>query len=1158
MVRIKVYFKLLFILLLVAGTGCKQSQVKLDVLDASKVTKPASATSPYAMSLFSPSSSPGSNTSPILRITGLNSGDAIQIFTVSGCISSVASGTSSGSTFDITISGLSQGAYTFYLSVNSVCSSAYVNYTVDITAPTMPTGITLLTPSSSPGTNPNPSLRVSGVVTGDTVGLYSDSICSVLISSAVATGSSIDFTSGTLTDGTYTFYSRATDAAGNIGPCTSSGLTYVLDTTAPSMPLVFMLSSPAGSPSSVSAPSILVMTAPGDIYKLYTDQNCSTQVASATSAGSSVVLTSSTLTQDGRYNFYVKAEDLAGNSSACSLGSVEYYYVSSVATVQIATSSIYQRLIEGSGAQSIGIVMSSAKTYPVTIYYNTNNGTADNNHVTGVSSGSVVLSAGQTSASINFSLPDNAFSDGEKFFQLELHSTNSYGVQIGANALAKVYIKDNESSYSTVAQISSGYEHSCGILTSGVLKCWGANTYGQLGDGTTIDKSSPTTIDSGTSYSIVSAAGFRTCGVTTSGVLKCWGWNAFSQVGDGTATNRLSPTIIDSGVSYLTVSVGPVHACAITSASGLKCWGNNANGQLGDFTTTTRSTPVVVDNAYTYSQISIGLNHSCGIKLGSLYCWGYNHKGQLGTGNTTSLLGPSTSIGSGFSKISAGYNRTCAIQSGTLKCWGQNSYGELGNGTYSDSLSLVTIDGGNTYSEISAKGDYSTCAITTTGVAKCWGDNFNSQLGLADPFSVTTWMPISISDTDAYSLIETALSHTCGVTAAGALKCWGSNTKGQIGNSKVAQHKLPVVVRATNDILDLAYSLYYPAYSHTCGINTLGELYCFGRNGFGELGDGTTTFRTQPLEIDVGVSYSKISVARDDNQAEHTCGITTSGVLKCWGWNSFGQLGLGHVTSKSVPFVVDGGTTYSHISTGGLHSCGITSAGILKCWGYSSYGQVGDTTFSQRNSPVVIDSGTTYTGLSVSANHSCGITSGGVLKCWGSNQYGQIGDGTAVNRSSPVVVDSGVNYLSVSTGRNHTCAIRSGAILKCWGYNFYGQIGIGSTVQQNLPVVVDSGVSYSSVYASTIHTCGITSAGSVKCWGANGFGNLGDGTTTNHSSPAVVDSGVSYLKLFLGYDMTCGITAANAFKCWGSAQNGRFLDDSQYYIPSQIIGIEGP
>ncbi|WP_304350047.1 putative Ig domain-containing protein [Comamonas testosteroni] len=189
---------------------------------------------------------------------------------------------------------------------------------------------------------------------------------------------------------------------------------------------------------------------------------------------------------------------------------------------------------------------------------------------------------------------------------------------------------------------------------------------------------------------------------------------------------------------------------------------------------------------------------------------------------------------------------------------------------------------------------------------------------------------------------------------------------------------------------------------HSCAVTTAGAVKCWGYNSDGQLGDGTTTSQNTP----VAVSGLGGGVASVTGGTSHTCAVTTAGAVKCWGNNGSGQLGDGTTTSQNTPVAVSGlGGGVASVTGGTYHSCAVTTAGAVKCWGYISDGQLGDATTTQRNTPVAVSGlGGGVASVTSGYSHTCAITTAGAVKCWGYNSDGQLGDGTAANRATPVNV----------------------------------------------------------------------------------------------------------------------------------------------------------
>eukprot|EP00900_Chrysochromulina_parva_P014055 jgi/Chrpa1/22650/Chrysochromulina_OHIO_Genome00026605-RA len=357
-------------------------------------------------------------------------------------------------------------------------------------------------------------------------------------------------------------------------------------------------------------------------------------------------------------------------------------------------------------------------------------------------------------------------------------------------------------------------------------------------------------------------------------------------------------------------------------------------------------------------------------------------------------------------------------------------------------------------------------------------------------------------------------SNTCAYVTA--FKCWGTNSEGQLGDGTEGtgadNRYTPTTINVGGTV-----GLLTLGSGHACAYVTAGAgaLKCWGWNDSGQLGDGTKTDRRTPTTIDVGGPVGLLALG-----GQHTCAYVTAGAgaLKCWGLNYYGQLGDGTKTSyRLVPTTINVGGPVGLLALGNDHTCAYVTvgAGALRCWGLNGYGQLGDgTTTSYRLIPTTIDVGGPVGLLALGGQHTCAyVTAGaGALKCWGLNYYGQLGDGTTTDRRTPTTIDVGGPVGLLALGgqqlgkhQGHTCAyVTAGAgALKCWGLNNYGQLGDGTTTDRYTPTTINVGGPVGMLALGGQHTCAYLTvgAGALKCWGLNNYGQLGDGTTTNRLTP---------------------------------------------------------
>ena len=330
-----------------------------------------------------------------------------------------------------------------------------------------------------------------------------------------------------------------------------------------------------------------------------------------------------------------------------------------------------------------------------------------------------------------------------------------------------------------------------------------------------------------------------------------------------------------------------------------------------------------------------------------------------------------------------------------------------------------------------------TCGLLGNGKAFCWGRNVQYQLGTGE-VTFHDSVPTAVVGDLRFIALDAGAAHTCGVAIDGRAFCWGNNSEGQLGTNLSDPPLAPTPVS-----VDRLFSSVSAGAYDTCALTQEGGPYCWGQGvGFGKAGT-----MILPTPVSGGPSFATISAG--DYQA---CGLTASGVGYCWGTNQFGGLGNDAVTGYSdTPVPVMGNLTFQAIGAGNAHACGLTTAGVVYCWGLNNTGQLGDNSTTSRSQPVQIYGGRTFKSLTVGSGHNCAVTQSDETFCWGNNSFGQLGtditlgscDGFGACSLVPVPSAVGQTFRSISPGAYHTCGIDFTYRLFCWGMNRDGQIGVG-------------------------------------------------------------------------------------------------------------------
>lgn len=346
-------------------------------------------------------------------------------------------------------------------------------------------------------------------------------------------------------------------------------------------------------------------------------------------------------------------------------------------------------------------------------------------------------------------------------------------------------------------------------------------------------------------------------------------------------------------------------------------------------------------------QLSASATHTCAILSdGALYCWGMNEAGQIGPGSPPDYAHTPVRVDGSWKTVAAGSYATCAVQTnGSAWCWGANGEGQLGIGSTDGSAVPAQIAGGLSDYEDIAAGQYFACATRATGEASCWGINSAGQIGNGGTANALS--PASIIDPGTLRSITAGRAHACALDDAGVLRCWGDNDDGELGLGDDREDKrVPAMPLASTNWRSIDAGGEY-----TCGIRTDGSLWCWGANPSLALGidTGVTSVGTPTQIGDRTWRTVSAGVCSDDLTSCHTCAIDSDGALFCWGANGSGQLGDG--TSSMVPVLEPAAvmprSRFTTVVAGGTHTCAIEDTGVLYCWGSNSHAQIAQPSFGE-------------------------------------------------------------------------------------------------------------------------------------------------------------------------------------------------------------------
>jgi alpha-tubulin suppressor-like RCC1 family protein len=695
----------------------------------------------------------------------------------------------------------------------------------------------------------------------------------------------------------------------------------------------------------------------------------------------------------------------------------------------------------------------------------------------------------------------------------------------------------------------AGFGHTCGLDDQERLFCWGRNIDGELGrpgDPALEAKG----LVSGRWATVTSYGNEFTahmCGIQTDGTAWCWGANQVGQLGTGaTSGDQSAPVEVQIGVGIAALAPGGRHTCALDVDGGLWCWGSNEAGQLGDGTKLNRASAQLVMEGKTWLAVAAGAIATCAIDSErALWCWGRVFGTNGVTPTPIMIAGDNT-----WQRIAIGSEHACGItDDGAMKCIGVNTRGQLGNpGSTSPQLVDVLVDGEARmdWTEVSANHEH-TCGIAG-GEWWCWGSSVTGQLG-RDGGAVNS-SPVQLGADRTWQRVASGFGHNCAVATDQTMWCVGRRGFGELGNGS-SSPKVPTKIDGTWKSVDLGWS-------HVCAIDLADRVHCAGANGFGLLGVGTSDGKRAFAGISDSGTYASIS-----SGAFHTCGVRTDDMVVCWGANYTGQVMPGTAGNFLNPTPI---TTGIAVSAAGEHTCTIANDSKLFCWGRNAKGQLGNGDPTKLGPTEV--AGGPWASVRVGEVHTCAINAAGNAFCWGSGVDGRTGNANANSNptlgpafdinATPLAVSTMATVSALAMGDGTTCAsvgLPSNAV-QCWGSNYGGEIGNGISSSKLTPISIGA---WEAIAIGTSHGCGIQ-GGVLKCWGTNQRGQLGIDSLIEAPTPTPVtpvDPTATWVSVDAGEDFTCAIDSNSAMYCWGDNGFGQIPNLTAWQLDLvQVSGAE--
>ncbi|WP_306590119.1 hypothetical protein [Geothrix sp. 21YS21S-4] len=586
-----------------------------------------------------------------------------------------------------------------------------------------------------------------------------------------------------------------------------------------------------------------------------------------------------------------------------------------------------------------------------------------------------------------------------------------------------------------VVAIAGGGFHSLALKSDGTVWAWGSNSYGQLADTpSSQQRNNPIPVMGLTDVVAIAGGGFHSLALKSDGTVWAWGANSQGQLGDGTTIDRSIPVKVGNLSGGSVLAAGSTHSLALTSDGTLWGWGSNGNGELGDGTWLNHTVPVPMHSISDVVAMSAGPSYSIALTSdGTPWTWGNNWYGQLGDGTATPRNAPQRVTGlTDAMAVASGQNYCIAVKTDrTLWGWGWDAYGQTGQGATVESLTPQQVNLTDVTKVVA--GAYQATAWKTDGSVWTWGYSGIGALGDGNASGRSQSLPnlasflVGITDRGDGEL------HSLALQPNGTVWTWGMNDMGQLGDGTTITRPTPLPVTGLTDVVQVAGCGY-----HSLARKSDGTVWSWGYNAFGQAGKGSISTLSDPGPIN-GLT----NVILIGGGAYHSFALRSDGTVWMWGANDAGQLGDGTMVDRPTPQQVPGLSGVIAVAGGYYHTLALKSDGTVWGWGLNRYGEVGDGTAIRRLSPVQVSGLSGVVALVGGRQHSLALKADGTVWTWGNNESGQLGDGTATNRLVPVQVVSLAGVSTLSAGLDFTLAVKGDHTLWAWGRDHDGILGNG-------------------------------------------------------------------------------------------------------------------